>query len=92
MSRTLKVRLRGYPEAVLADDSVLVPTGRTTTGTDVIDYVSRLDQRIQEALQHRDGTPRRSTRLLVGSRVLEHTQRIPETGEVVLLAALPCDG
>lgn len=89
---TLTVELRGYPEAVLAVDSVTLDLPGSVTANSVIQSVARRSPRLQEALVHSGGVPRQSTKVLVDGVPVEPSGQVGTGGSVAVLAALPCDG
>lgn len=89
---TMTIALRGYPEAVLAADVISLDLhGGTNAGGLVRGLASRSD-RLTDALLHKDGTPRRTTKVLVGGTAVHHDSVVDTRDSVTVLASLPCDG
>jgi hypothetical protein len=86
------VGLRGYPEAVLAADTVTLDVPRTVTASAIVADLATRSPRLREALVHEDGYPRQSTKVLVDGVPINHASLIPVDSAVTVLAALPCDG
>ncbi len=89
---TLEVGLRGYPEAVLGISRVTLAVPADPTASDVVRELARRSPRLSEALTHPDGSPRRSTKVLVEGCVASGELPMSGTESVTILAALPCDG
>ena len=92
METTLTVGLYGYPEAILAADHVDLPLPAERTGQGIVMELARLDPRLRHPLLRPDGTPRRSTRILLNGHVVPLSTPLPEQAQVAVLVALPCDG
>lgn len=87
---TLTVGLRGYPEAVLATDSVTLDVPRDAPAEVVVRTLAGLSPRLGEALVRDDGAVRESTKVLVDGTPVPASS--PIDGRMTVLAALPCDG
>lgn len=92
MTRTLKVGLRGYPEAVLGCDFVTVATETPVTAGLVVEALTRGNARLRDALLQSTGRPRQSTKVFVDDTLVSPDASVPLNADVAVLAALPCDG
>jgi hypothetical protein len=90
LEMTLTVSLRGYPEAVLATDSIALDVPCDAPAEVVVQTLAGLSPRLGEALVHGDGSARKTTKVLVDGMLVDPST--PIVGAVTVLAALPCDG
>lgn len=90
MPRT--IGLRGYPEAVLASNSVTLDLPETVTASGAVGTLASSFPALREALIGSNGTPRMSSKILIDGTPVAHDSVLPEQGSVTVLAALPCDG
>lgn len=89
---TLSVGLRGYPEAVLATDTITLDVPPRPTAEALVQNLASRSPRLNEALMRGDGIPRQSTKVLVDGVPVSHATRIEIDSTVTVLASLPCDG
>jgi hypothetical protein len=90
MTRT--VSLRGYPEAVLAADSITLTSSRDATAGAVIQDLTAQFPQLRTALLGEDGAPRQAIRVLADGVPISHEAPVPAAGTLTVLATLPCDG
>ncbi|ACY97689.1 MULTISPECIES: hypothetical protein [Thermomonospora] len=89
---TLCVHLLGYPEAVLATDTITLDAPPDATADYVVRQVATLAPGLDEALLHEDGSPRQTTKVMVHGVPVAHRTPIGREPTVTVLASLPCDG
>lgn len=89
---TLSVTLRGYPEAVLATDSITLEASPIATAGSVVRDLARLSPKLSDALLHANGVPRQTTKVLVDGTPVSHDANVSKAPSLVVLASLPCDG
>lgn len=82
---TLTIGLRGYPEAVLAAETVTLNLPRTETASAVVAELATRSSRLREALVHEDGRPRQSTKVLVNGVPVNHATPLPADATVTVL-------
>ena len=92
MSETLKVNLLGYPEALLAIDTVTVALPLAVTADSLATRIANMSPQLVDALLHEDGTPRQTTKVLINGRPVMNEAAVTANDEVAVLASLPCDG
>jgi hypothetical protein len=88
----LTVHLRGYPEAVLAADTISLDLPPVATAGAVARSLSGHSERLAAALLREDGSPRQTTKVLINGLPVSHDVSISSRDTVTLLASLPCDG
>lgn len=89
---TLCVHLLGYPEAVLATDTITLDAPPDATAGSVVRHVAALAPGLDEALLHEDGSPRQTTKVMVQDVPVDHRTPVSGKSAVTVLASLPCDG
>ena len=89
---TLSVTLRGYPEAILATDTIILEASPAATAGSVVRDLVRLSPKLDDALLHPNGVPRQTTKVLADGAPMSHSARVDERTSLVVLASLPCDG
>lgn len=90
MART--VSLRGYPEAILATDSITLSLRHQAPAGAIVQNLADLFPQLRTALMLDDGMPRRAVRVLVDGVPVSHESAVPASGALTLVATLPCDG
>ena len=89
---SLTVGLRGYPEAVLASDTLKLDIPASATAATLVQQVARQSGRLGDALLHPTGAPRATTKVLVGGVPVGAETALTPHSTVTILASLPCDG